>query len=121
MKPYKILGLIAASLILPSMAIASSNSVLANEVRVKTANLEAVTRQDGSVYIDTGKINVSVPQSRVRHHWNPWRYWNPWQSQNRDRTSNRLSGNCHYSYQSTKQTTHLGNKTLQSSSYQHCN
>ncbi|MEL7523497.1 MAG: hypothetical protein AAFY63_22905 [Cyanobacteria bacterium J06643_13] len=123
MKPKKIIGLVAVGLILPSTAIALSNSVLASEVKVKTANVEAVTRSDGSVYIDTGGTTLSVPRHSShryssRRSWSPWRYWKfPWQSFSSDRDICR-----HSSYQSTRQTTHGGGSTVQSSSYSHsCN
>lgn len=114
MKPNKLIGLVAVGLILPSTAIALGNSVLASEVRVKTANVEAVTRSDGSIYVDTGRTSINVPR-RSRRSWYPWRYWNfPWQSLSSDRDTCR-----HTSYQSTQQTTQSGQTTVQSSSYSH--
>ena len=53
MKPNKLIGLVAVGLILPSTAVAFGNPVLA-EVRVKTANVEAVTRNNGNIYVNTG-------------------------------------------------------------------
>ena len=110
MKPNKFIGLVAVGLILPSTTIALSNSVLA-EVRVKTANVEAVTRNDGSVYVNTGDTSVSVPR-RHRRYWNPVRYWQfPWQSFSNNRHCRNST------YQSTRQTTQSGNHTVQHSSY----
>lgn len=121
MKPYQMLGVMAVGLILPIMAIAEGDAVLASEVRVKTANVEAITRQDGSIYVNTAGTTIAVPQRRVRSSWNPWRYWSvPWRSQNRDRQG-QLSHNCYHSYQYSQQTTRLDNQTLHSSTIQHCN
>ncbi|MEL6927690.1 MAG: hypothetical protein AAFO95_03535 [Cyanobacteria bacterium J06600_6] len=113
MKPNKLVGLVAVGLILPSAAIASSNSALAREVRVKTANVEAVTRSDGSVYIDTGGASLSLPRRQTRRYWNPLRYWQlPWRSYtNSNRHCRQIT------YQSTQQTTRSGNHTVQHSSY----
>ena len=134
MKPNKLMGLVAAGLILPSTAIASSNSVLA-EVKVKTNNVEAVTRSDGSVYVDTGETTINVPRRNTPRYWNPFRYWNfPWHLNSSDSRASdyapRLPSNggtlrdrqCHQSsYQSTQQTTQSGH-TVQHSSYsQGCN
>lgn len=113
MKPNKLIGLVAVGLILPSTAISFSDSVLANEVRVKTPNVEAVTRSDGSIYVDTGDTTLNVPRRHSSRYWNPFRYWNfPWQRVTSDRKTCR-----HTTYQSTKQTTHSGNHTVQHSSY----
>ena len=120
MKPNKLIGLVAAGLILPSMAIAKSNSVLA-EVKVKTNNVEAITRSDGSVYVDTGGTTINVPRRDTPKYWNPFRYWNfPWQSRtNLDRRTS--DSRCHQSsYQSSHQT--QSGQTVQRSSYsQGCN
>jgi len=111
MKPNKLIGLVAVGLILPSTAVAFSSSVLAREVRVKTANVEAVTRSDGSVYINTGGTTVSLPRRQTRRYWNPFRYWqSPWQSLNGERHCRQTS------YQSTQQTSQSGH-TVQHSSY----
>jgi len=117
MKLNKLIGLVAVGLILPSTAIAFSNSVLA-EVRVKTANVEAVTRSDGSIYVDTGSTSVSVPRAHSRRSWNPLRHWQlPWQSF----SNHRGDRHCRQTtYQSTRQTTHSGNHTVQHSSYSNC-
>ena len=121
MKPNKLIGLVAAGLILPSTAIAFSDSVLA-EVKVKTNNVEAITRSDGSVYVDTGGTTINVPRRDTARYWNPFRYWSfPWQSRtNLDRRTN--NSQCHQSsYQSTQQNTQSGH-TVQHSSYsQGCN
>jgi len=112
MKLNKLIGLVAVGLILPSTAIALSNSVLA-EVKVKTANIEAVTRSDGSIYVDTGDTSVSVPRRQTRRYWNPIRSWQlPWQSFSRPNRHCRQT-----TYQSTQQTTQSGNHTVQHSSY----
>ena len=115
MKPNKFIGLVAVGLILPSTAIAMSNSVLA-EVRVKTANVEAVTRRDGSIYLDTGGTSVSVPRRHNRRYWNPIRYWQlPWRSYSNSERHCRQT-----TYQSTRQTTHSGNHLVQHSSHSNC-
>ena len=114
MKPDKLIGLVAVGLILPSTAIALSDSVQA-EVRVKTANVEAVTRNDGSIYVNTGGTNVSVPRHRTRRSWNPLRYWQlPWRNSSNDRHCRQTI------YQSTRQTTHSGNHIVQHSSSNNC-
>ena len=108
------MGLVAAGLILPSTAVAFGNSALA-EVKVKTNNVEAITRSDGSIYVDTGGTTLNVPQRDPRRYWNPFRYWSfPWQSLD-NRSSDRQCRQS--SYQSTHQTTQSG--TVQHSSYSH--
>lgn len=123
MKPNKLIGLVAVGLILPSTAIAFGNSVLA-EVRVKTANVEAVTRSDGSIHINTGDTTVSVPRRYNRQSWNPLRYWRvPWRSYSSPRLVPEDASNRHCrqtTYQSTRQTTQSGNHTVQHSSYSNC-
>lgn len=118
MKSNQIMGLMAAGVIFPSMAIASAQGVLANEVRVKTANVEAVTRRDGSIYVNTGGNAVRVTRRRSSRYWTPWRNWNfPWH-----RFSQSTSGCRHSSYQSTRQTTRSGGRIIHnSSSSQICN
>lgn len=119
MKPNKLIGLVAVGLILPSTAIAFSNSVLAREVRVKTDNVEAVTRSDGSIYVNTGDTSVSLPRRQNRRYWNPFRYWqSPWQRVNGDRGA-RTESNRHCrqtTYQSTQQNSQSGH-TVQHNSY----
>ena len=118
MKPNTLIGLMAVGIIVPSTAITSTQGVLAKEVRVKTANIEAVSRRDGTVYINTGGNTVSVPRRRSYRYWNPWRNWNfPWQ-----RYSNYNSGCRQSSYQSTRQTTRSGSRVIHSSNSSHtCN
>ena len=114
MKPNKLIGLVAVGLILPSTAVVFGNPVLA-EVRVKTANVEAVTRNDGNIYVNTGGTTINVSRHHPRGSWNPLRYWQlPWQSYNKDRHCRQTI------YQSTRQTTHSGNHTVQHSSYSDC-
>ena len=122
MKPNKLIGLMAVGLILPSTAIAFGDSVLAKEVRVKTANVEAVTRSDGSVYVNTEGTTVSVPRRNTRRYWNPIRYWQlPWHFGSDREALNKSNRHCHQTtYQSTQQTTQSG--TVQHSSYSNnCN
>ncbi len=115
MKPNKTIASIAiGAIIIPLVAIVVSPKTLA-EVRVRTANVEAITRNDGSVYVNTGETTLKVPSRRSYRNWNPLRYWNPWRSNNFARCRNG-------SYQSTKQTTRSGDRTLHNSvSHRVCN
>lgn len=117
MKPNKLIELMMVGIILPTTAMATS--VSAHEVKVNTGNVEAITRSDGSTYINSGGTIVNVPSSRSYRSWNPFRYWSlPWQSY---KNNNRTQTNCRQSsYQSTN-TTPSG-KIVQSSSSRHsCN
>ena len=118
MKPNKLMGVMAVGLILPSTAIALGDSVLANEIRVKTPNVGAISRNDGSIYVNTGGTTLNVPRRNSRRSWNPFRYWRlPWQSLSHDQEICR-----HSSYQSTQQTTQSGSRIVQQSSYSNnCN
>ncbi|MEM8673337.1 MAG: hypothetical protein AAGF83_05620 [Cyanobacteria bacterium P01_G01_bin.67] len=118
MKSNQLIGLMAVGIILPSAVIASSKGVIANEVRVKTNNIEAVTRRDGSIYINSGGNTVSVPRRRSYRSWNPFHNWNfPWHS-----FSSNRSGCRHSSYQSTQQTTRSRSRVIHNSSSSHiCN
>ena len=98
-------------IVLPSTVIATNDAVWAGEVKVNTPNIEAITRSDGSVYLNSGGTTVQVPSRR--RYWTPWRSWRlPWQSY----SSTRSSPNCrHSSYQSTSHVTASGSKITQSS------
>lgn len=115
MKPNKLIELMMVGIILPTTAVATS--VSAHEVKVNTGNVEAITRSDGSTYINSAGTIVDVPSRRSYRSWNPFRYWSlPWQIYKNDRhTTCRQS-----SYQSTN-TTPSG-KIVQSNSSRHsCN
>lgn len=120
MKPTKLMGLVAAGIVMPSTAIAYGSSVLAGEVQIKTANVEAVTRSDGSVYVNSGGNRINVPSRRSYRYGFPFRYWRfPWRnySRNSDRSNCR-----HSSYQSTSHVTQSNSKIVQSSVSSHtCN
>ncbi|MEL6441404.1 MAG: hypothetical protein AAFQ80_19390 [Cyanobacteria bacterium J06621_8] len=115
MKSNQLIGAIAIGIILPSIAIASVPAI-AGEIRVKTANVEAVSRRNGSIYVNTGGNTVSLNRRRAYRSWSPWQNWNfPWQR-------HRASGCRHGSYQSTRQTTRSSSGTIySSSSTQICN
>jgi hypothetical protein len=93
------LSLITLSIIVPTTAIA-------NEVRVRTNNIQATTQSNGSIYVNTGKTSISIP-ARRNYTWNSWRYWLPsWQS-----------NNCYQSsYQQTTQVSNSGNQIVRHSS-----
>ena len=119
MKPTKLINLIVAGLVLPSITITSwTGLAIASPVKVKTANVEAVTRSDGSVYVNSGRTTVKVPSRRSHRYWNPIRYWRfPWQSYHSDRQTCR-----HSSYQSTSHVTQSSSRIVQSSVSSHtCN
>ncbi|MDJ0568445.1 MAG: hypothetical protein QNJ53_05305 [Pleurocapsa sp. MO_192.B19] len=118
MKPTKLMGLVAVGIVLPSTAIAFCSSAIASEVKVKTTNVEAVTRSDGSVYVNSGGNTIKVPSRRSYRSWNPFRYWRlPWQSYSSNRSNCR-----HSSYQSTSHVTESNSKIVQSSVSSHtCN
>ncbi|WP_019505997.1 hypothetical protein [Pleurocapsa sp. PCC 7319] len=111
MKPTKLMGLVAIGMMLPSTLIASSISVNASTVQVKTSNLEATTHSDGSVYVNSGGTSVKVPSRRSYRYWSPWRSWRfPWQSYR------SVPSNCHQSsYQSTSHVTRSSNRIVQHS------
>jgi hypothetical protein len=92
------LSLIALSIVVPTTAIA-------NNVRVRTNNIQATTQSNGSIYVNTGKTAISIP-ARRNHIWN-WRYWLPsWQS-----------NNCYQSsYQQTTQVSNSRNQVVRHSS-----
>ena len=103
----KLIGLVAMGIVLPSI-FATNNNALAKEVRVNTNKVEAVTRSDGSIYINSGDTTVKLPSRRA---WNPWRSWRlPWQDY-----SNTSSGCRHSSYQSTSRVTASSSTIVQSS------
>lgn len=111
MKPTKLMGLVTIGIMLPSTLTASAVSVKASEVQVKTANVEATTRSDGSVYVNSGGTSVKVPSRRSYRYWSPWRSWRfPWQSYRSVRSNCRQS-----SYQSTSHVTRSSNKIIQRS------
>ena len=107
----KLIGLLAAGIVLPTMAIATANVAIASEVKVKTSNVEAFTRSDGSIYVNSGGTSVRVPSRRTHRYWTPWRSWRfPWRSYTTNRPTCR-----HSSYQSTSHITKSGKQTMQSS------
>lgn len=108
----KLMGLVAIGIVLPSTVVATNNSALATEIKIKTDNIEAVTKSDGSTYINTGDTTVQVPRRRS---WTPWRYWRfPWQNYSNHSTS--LRSNCrHSSNQSTERIRGSGSTIVQSS------
>lgn len=112
----KLIGLVTISIVLPSTIIITNDAAWAGEVKVNTPNIEAVTRSDGSIYLNSGGTTVRVPSRR--RYWTPWHSWRlPWQNYSSTRPK------CHHSsYQSTSQVTASGNKIVQSSiSSQLCN
>jgi hypothetical protein len=96
------LSLIALSIIVPTTAIADN-------VRVRTNNIQATTQNNGSIYVNTGKTSISIPARNTHNDrvWYPWRYWRiPWQS-----------NNCYQSsYQSTTQVSNSGSQVVRHSS-----
>ena len=111
MKLRKLIGFVAIGVVIPSTIVATNSSALAGETRITTPNIEAVTRSDGSVYVNSGGTTVEVPSRR--RYWTPWRYLRlPWQSN----TSDRHSSNCrHTSHQSTSRITATSSQVVQSS------
>lgn len=105
----KLIGFMAIGIVLPSTVIATNDAVWAREVKISTPNVEAITRSDGSVYLNSGGTTLQVPSRR--RYWTPWRSWRlPWQNYS------NTSPNCHHSsYQSTSHVTASGNKIVQSS------
>ena len=96
-----------------SPAIAIASDVSAREIEVKIPRVQAVTRSDGSIQIDTGNsLNVSSRASS----WNPFRNWRlPWRSYR----ENRHSGCRQSSYQAIK-TTPSGKKIQSNSQHNRC-
>lgn len=115
MKPNKLIELMVVGIVLPTTAIASiPNSASAHEIKVDTGKVEAITRRDGSTYVNSGGTIVEVPRRRSYRSWNPFRYWNfPWQSY---KSSNR-TGCRQSSYQATSTTS--SGRVIQSSSSRH--
>lgn len=109
MKLTKLIGFVAMGVVIPSTVVATNDSVLAGEIKINTPNVEAVTRSDGSVYINSGDTKVQVPSRR--RSWTPWRSWRlPWQNYSSTRSNCR-----HSSYQSTSQVTSSSSRIVQSS------
>ena len=105
MKRSKVtLSLVALSLIIPLSAICFSRRyAIAENIKVRTNNVQVTTNSNGEIQVDTGKTAVSVP-SRHRN-WYPWRYWRtPWQS------------NCRHSAQQTTQMSNSDGKVVSHSS-----
>lgn len=106
----KLMGLLAAGIVLPSITVAYCVSAIASEVKVQTPNIEAVSRRDGSVYVNSSGTTVQVPSRRTYRYWTPWRSWRlPWRSYS-DRSSCR-----HSSYQATSHITESSSQIIQSS------
>ncbi|MGD1920140.1 MAG: hypothetical protein ACFCAD_15385 [Pleurocapsa sp.] len=109
MKLTKLIGFVAVSVVVPSTIITTNNSALAGDIQIRTPNVEAVTRSDGSVYVNSGDTTVRVPSRR--RYWTPWRYWRlPWQSNIRDKHSYKCR---HSSHQSTSRITSSGSQIIQ--------
>lgn len=107
MKLTNLIGFVAVGVVIPSTIVATNNSALA-DVKVSTPNVEAVTRNDGSIYVNSGGTTVRVPSRR--RYWTPWRYWRmPWQNYTRSNSSCR-----HSSYQTTTRVNSSGTQTIQS-------
>lgn len=111
MKLTKLIGFVAVGIVVPNTIITTNDSAWAGDARVRTSNVEAVTRSDGSVYVNSGGTTVQVPSRR--RYWTPWRYWRlPWQNN----VSNKHSYKCrHSSHQSTSRITSSGSQIVQSS------
>ncbi len=118
MKSYKLIELTVVGIILPTMAIANiPNSVSAHEIKVQTANTEAITHSDGRIYVNSRGTTVDVPGRRNYRSWNPLRYLSlPWRSYQNDRQANCQQS----SYQATK-TTLSGSIAQTSTSHHRCN
>ena len=112
MKLTKLIGFVTVSVVIPSTITVTNSSALAGDVQIRTPNIEAVTKSDGSVYINSGKTTVRVPS---RRYWTPWRYWRlPWHNSNS--VSDRYTSECrHTSYQSTSHVTDSSSQIVQSS------
>ena len=112
MKLTKLIGFVAVAVVIPNTIVTANSSAFAGETRIKTPNVEAVTRSDGSVYVNAGDTTVKVPSRR--NYWTPWRYWRfPWRSSARNYNS---SYKCrHTSHQSTSRITASGSQVIQSS------
>lgn len=111
MKLTKLIGFVAVGMVIPGTILATSNSVLAGEVRITTPNVETVTRSDGSVYVNSGGTIVQTPSRSRSNYWTPWRYWRlPWQKYSHNRPTCRQT-----SYQATSQVTPSSSSIVQSS------
>lgn len=109
MKLTNLIGFVAIGVVIPNTILAGNNSALA-DVKVSTPNVEAFTRSDGSVYVNSGGTTVTVPNRR--QYWTPWRYWRlPWQNNLKSESSNCR----HSSYQATTRVTPSSSKIIQSS------
>ena len=111
MKLTKLISFVAVGVVIPSTITVTNSSALAGEVQIRTPNVEAVTRDDGSVYVNSGGTTVQVPSRR--RYWIPWDYWHlPWQNN----VSNRHTSKCNQtSYQSTSRVTASSSQIVQSS------
>ena len=111
MKLRKLIGQITVGMILPITVLVAEGSVFANEVKVKTSNVEALTSKDGSIYLNSGGTVVQVPSRSNYRTWYPWRYWHlPWGS------NRNVRSHCRYSSdQVTSQVNHSGSSIIQSS------
>jgi hypothetical protein len=96
MKLKNLVGLLALTILIPTIAIAG-------ETKIKTGNVEVSSDRHGRVYVNTGTTTAQLP-SRHSYRWNPLRYWRlPWQN------------DCRHSYQKTTQVTQTGSRVVQSS------
>lgn len=109
----KLMGLVAIGIVLPSTVVTTNSSTLATEIKIKTGNVETVTRSDGSIYLNSGGNIIQVPSDR--HSRNPWRYWRfPWQ--NYSSSNNSIRSNCRQSsYRSTNRVSDSSSTIVQSS------
>ena len=110
MKLIKLISFVAVGVVVPCTITVTNSSALAGGVQIRTPNVEAITRSDGSVYINSRKTTVRVPSRRF---WTPWSYWSlPWQNNVSDRHTARCNQT---SYQSTSRVTASSRQIVQSS------
>lgn len=112
------MGLMAATSIILPIIMTAEGSVFANEVKVKTPNVEAFTNRDGSIYLNSNGTIVQVPSRSSYRSWHPFRHGRlPWQS------NRNVRSNCRYSsYQATSHVAQSSSSIIQSSvSHNTCN
>lgn len=104
MKPKKLMGLMAVSMIFPVAIITAEQAVFANGISVKTPRVEALTRKDGSIYVKSGNTNIQLPsRSTYRYRYLPWQ------------NKTTVYSNCRHSFhQTTSHTTRSNSSIIQS-------
>ncbi|BAZ46257.1 hypothetical protein NIES4102_32870 [Chondrocystis sp. NIES-4102] len=103
MKPNKLMGLMAVSMIFPVAIITADQAVFANGISVKTPRVEALTRKDSSIYVNTNTTIQLPSRSTYRYRHLP----------RRNRTI--VDSNCRYtSHQTTSHTTRSNSSIIQS-------